>query len=313
VIENPRIIFFGTPEFAVAILKTLIDEQYNVVAAVSQPDRPVGRKHVLTPTPVHALCTEHGIPCLQPEKLKEAKEEIASLKPDLILTCAYGQFVPQSILSLPSLGCLNIHPSLLPKYRGGAPIQHAVMNGDSETGVCLMEMTKAMDAGRIYVCRHTPIGPDETFGELNQRLIEISCDMLKEALPEYLKGELAGVPQDEDKVVLALNITREEEQVHFASEDLDQIYNHIRGLIDWPVAYGLLEGTRIKFYQVSKEPKENKEEPGKVLGFEDHAMLVSCKGGILKVQVLQMQGKKKMDADAFKNGYAHEVIGKVFD
>jgi methionyl-tRNA formyltransferase len=311
--NNPRIIFFGTPEFAMRVCKALIEHKYNVVAAVSQPDRPTGRKHQIEPTPVHALCNEHAIVCLQPEKLSLAKQEIADLRPDLILTCAYGQFIPTSILEIPTLGCVNIHPSLLPKYRGGAPIQHAVMNGDTETGVCLMQMVKAMDAGVVYACQHVAIGADETFAELNERLIEVSIEMMLEALPKYLAGELPGVPQDENGVVIAPNISREEEQVHFQSETLDQLYNHIRGLIDWPIAYGMLEGSRIKFYKVRKITTDCSAPRGTILGFQDHAMEVACQGGILRVLELQMEGKKRMNADAFANGNGRELIGKVFD
>ena len=190
--KETRIMFFGTPEFAVRILETLVEEKYNVIATVSQPDRPVGRKHRIEPTPVHACSMKYDIPCLQPEKLKDISEEIKKYQPELIMTCAYGQFIPSSILSLPIKGCLNIHPSLLPKYRGGAPIQHAVMNGDTETGVSLMEMITRMDAGRIYACYHTEIGKDETFGEVNERLMDISCQLVKEQLPLYLEGKLEG-------------------------------------------------------------------------------------------------------------------------
>jgi methionyl-tRNA formyltransferase len=311
--NNSRIIFFGTPEFAMRVLKALLENKYNVVAAVSQPDRPMGRKHIIEPTPVHALCNEHGIPCIQPEKLSEAKEQIRTLAPDVILTCAYGQFIPTSILEIPTIGCINIHPSLLPKYRGGAPIQHAVMNGDRETGVCLMQMVKAMDAGVIYACEHLPIGEDETFSELNERLIELSIKMMLAQLPKYLAGQLPGVPQDENGVVIAPNISREEEQVHFQQESLTQLYNHIRGLIDWPIAYGIVAGTRVKFYRVRKEECAQNSPRGTILGFHDHAMEISCEGGILKVFELQMEGKKKMDADAFANGSGRELIGKVFD
>ena len=311
--REERIVFFGTPAFAVAVLNTLIEEKYNVVAAVSQPDRPVGRKHRIEPTPVHQVCLDHDIPCIQPQKLSEGKDEILSYEPDLILTCAYGQFVPSSILKYPKYGCLNIHPSLLPKYRGGAPIQHAVMNGDPETGVCLMEMTKAMDAGKIYACEHVAIGPDETFAELNERLMQVSCEMLRKDLPLYLDGKLPGKEQDENGVVIAPNITREEERVSFANEDLNHIYNHIRGLIDWPVAYGVVDGKRFKFHKVRKENREVSQKPGTVLGFQNHAMEIACKGGVLIVLEMQPEGKKKMSADAFKNGYAHEVNGKVFE
>lgn len=311
--NRPRIIFFGTPEFAQRVLQAMLDHQYQIVAAVSQPDRPVGRKHIIEATPVHTVCNEHGILCLQPEKLSLIKEQIKDLQPDLILTCAYGQFIPTSILEIPALGCLNIHPSLLPKYRGGAPIQHAVMNGDTETGVCLMQMVKAMDAGDIYTCVHLSIGEDETFYQLNERLIQASITMLLDALPKYLAGQLPGIPQDESKVVLAPNISREEEQVHFQEEDLSHVYNHIRGLIAWPIAYGMVDKERIKFYQVEKRSGECKAPRGTILGYQDHAMEIACQGGILRVLELQMEGKKKMDADAFANGSGRELIGKVFD
>ncbi|MGM9942291.1 MAG: methionyl-tRNA formyltransferase [Bulleidia sp.] len=311
--KKTRILFFGTPEFAVRILNTLIEEGYDVIGAVSQPDRPVGRKHRIEPTPVHAVCIAHDLPCLQPEKLKEAEMQIRDMNPDLIITCAYGQFIPSSILNIPVKGCLNIHPSLLPKYRGGAPIQHAVMNGDTETGVCLMEMKPKMDSGDIYACYHTDIGADETFSQLNNRLMDISCQMVREQLPEYLKGNLQGIPQDEDRVVLGLNISKEEERLSFADEDIHQIYNHIRGLIDGPAAYGCLEGKRVKFYAASKEVTDVKEKAGTILGFDKTSMKIACTGGILHVYQLQMEGRKRMSVVDFRNGSQEETVGKVFE
>lgn len=311
--SNTRIVYFGTPEFAQSILKALIDEKYNVVGVVSQPDRPVGRKHILTPTPTHETANTYGIPCIQPEKLSDAKEEIFALDPELIITCAYGQFVPTSILEYPKYGCINIHPSLLPKYRGGAPIQHALMHGDTQTGVSIMEMVKEMDAGRVFAQCTVDIDEDETMSQLSEKLNQASIDLLLQMLPKFIRGELVGTEQIESQVVIAKTISKEEEQVHFQRETLEDLYNHIRALIEWPIAYGLLEGKRIKFYRVRKQLKSVAEKPGTVLGFEDHALLVACNGGILKVYELQMEGKKRMDADAFKNGYAHEVIGKVFE
>lgn len=311
--KKPRMIFFGTPEFAVSILQTVIDMDCNVVAVVSQPDRPVGRKHILTPTPVHALAEKYQIPCLQPEKLTENVDMILEYQPDLILTCAYGQFVPSKILKYPKLGCINIHPSLLPKYRGGAPIHHAIMAGEKQTGVSIMEMVKKMDAGKVYAQVTLDIGEDETQAELSQRLKDAACQLLKDSLQDYIDGKLPGVEQDEDQVIIGNNISREEEEVHFSLEDIDEIYDHIRGLIDWPIAYGKLDGKRIKFYKVRKEQKDVHEASGTVLGFHDHALEIACKNGILKVYELQMEGKKRMDADAFKNGYASEVVGKVFE
>lgn len=311
--NQTRIMFFGTPEFAVSILQTLIDMKANVVAVVSQPDRPVGRKHIIEPTPVHALANTYNIPCIQPEKLTESKEEIFSYKPELILTCAYGQFVPNSILSYPKLGCINIHPSLLPRYRGASPMQYALLNGDKETGVSIMEMTKEMDAGKVYAQCKLIIGEDETLSELSSRLNQASCQLLKDSLQDYIDGKLPGTPQSEEGLVIAPSISKEQERLHFQLEDIDTLYNHARALIDWPTPYALLEGKRVKFYKVRKENKQINHQSGTILGFEDHAMLVACKNGILKVYELQYEGKKRMDADAFKNGYAKEVIGKVFD
>lgn len=310
--NNTKIMFFGTTDFSRRILEELIDANYQVVAVVSQPDRPVGRKHQIMSTPVHETCIANHIPCLQPEKISLIVDDIASYQPDLIITCAYGQFISSAILAIPSLGCLNIHPSLLPKYRGGAPIQHAVMNGDRETGVSIQQMVKKMDAGDVYASERIAIGEDETFAQLNQRLVELSVKLLKEMLPKYIAGQLVPVQQDESKIVLALNITPEEEQVSFAKETVDQIYNHIRGLIDWPIAYGTVEGKRMKFYKVGKENKTINEQPGTILGFHEHSMEIACSGGILKVYELQLEGHKRMDADAFQNGNGREMIGKVF-
>ena len=226
--NDARIIFIGTPEFACPILQTLVDEGYNVVAAVCQPDRPTGRKQVITPTPVHALADKLNIPVLQPEKLRTEYQPVLDYKPDLIVTAAYGQIVPEVILKAPRYGCLNIHPSLLPKYRGGAPIHHAVWAGDEKTGVCLMEMVKAMDAGRVYARCELPIGPDETTSELYEKLQDAACTLLKESLPLYLEGKLEGEPQDESLVVIARNISKEDEQVHFAKEEKRGRYESLK-------------------------------------------------------------------------------------
>lgn len=311
--EKPRIVFFGTPEFACVILQTLIDEKQNVVAVVSQPDRPVGRKHIIQPTPVHALANQYGIPTVAPEKLSADIDCVLQYKPDLIITCAYGQFVPTSILNVPRLGCLNIHPSLLPKYRGGAPIHHAIMHGDNETGVSLMEMTKAMDAGKVYAQTHLSIGEDETMEELNIRLEESSKDLIRDFLPKYIAGELPGIEQDPNLVTFGYNITKEEEKVSFQTEELPSLYNHIRGLINWPVAYGLVDGKRMKFLKVRKEELNSSKQPGTILGFEEDYMQIACIGGILKVYELQPEGKGKMDAKAYANGAGRNMIGKIFD
>ena len=311
--ENVRIVFFGTPDFSCSVLRTLHEEGYNVIAAVSQPDKPVGRKHIITPTPVHALADELGIPVFQPVKLRAEAQQIIDLKPDLIVTAAYGQMVPESILNAPAKGCLNIHPSLLPKYRGGAPIQRAVWNGDEKTGVCLMEMVKAMDAGKVFRCIECEIGPDDTASDMYEKLEEVSKRLIREALPEYLAGNLPGEEQDESQVVIARNIAREEEQVFFGKENVSEAYNHSRALTDWPLAYGMIEGKRMKFIRVRKDISETQAEAGTVLGFRDHAMEIACTGGILRVLEMQMEGKNRMSADAFANGAGRALISQRFE
>lgn len=311
--DKPRVVFFGTPEFACAILKTLYEENYPVAAAVSQPDKPVGRKHKIVPTPVHELADELGIPVIQPSRLKDAAEEIRDLEPELIVTCAYGQIIPQTILSMPVYGCLNIHPSLLPKYRGGAPIHHAIMAGDEQTGVCLMEMVKKMDAGKVYDRRIVDIGKDDTTADLTVKLIEASCDLIRKSLPLYLSGELKGEEQDEEKAVIIRNIAPEEEQLHFQTENAHDLYNHARALIDWPVPYGIVEGKRMRFLKVRMSETETEAQPGEILGFRDKAMEIACLCGILKVYELQPEGKKPMSAEAYRNGAGRTMIGKVFE
>ena len=311
--KQTRIIFFGTTEFASGILQTLIDEGYNVVAVVSQPDKPVGRKHTIQMTPTHVLADQYQIPVIQPDLLKEHVDDVLRYEPELILTCAYGQFVPVRILEYPRLGCINVHPSLLPKYRGGAPIHHAVMGGETETGVCLIQMTKAMDAGDIYARVTTPLGKDETMAELNQRLLVLSKQLVKENLEDYIAGKLVGEPQDDSKVILGLNITKEEEKVHFAQEDVQTLYNHIRGLIDWPMPYGVVDGKRMKFCKVRMRKEDHQAKPGEILGFKNHAMEVASIGGIIEVYELQPEGKSRMTADAYANGAGRNMIGKVFE
>ena len=311
--KQTKIIFFGTTEFASGILQTLIDEGYNVVAVVSQPDKPVGRKHTIQMTPTHALADQYQIPVIQPDLLKEHVDDVLRYEPELILTCAYGQFVPVRILEYPRLGCINVHPSLLPKYRGGAPIHHAVMGGETETGVSLIQMTKAMDAGDIYTRVTTPLGKDETMAELNQRLLVLSKQLVKDNLEDYIAGKLVGEPQDDSKVILGLNITKEEEKVQFAKEEVQTLYNHIRGLIDWPMPYGMVDGKRIKFCKVRMRKEDHQAKPGEILGFKNHAMEVASIGGIIEVYELQPEGKSRMSADAYANGAGRNMIGKVFE
>lgn len=311
--DTGKVIFFGTTDFSAAVLDTLVQEGYSIEAVVTQPDKPVGRKHKLEAPEVKKYALAHDIPVVQPVRLTAEAETVLSLKPDLIISCAYGQLIPVSILEAPKYGCLNIHPSMLPRYRGGAPIQRAVMNGDTETEVCLMEIAAGMDSGKVYARIPAKIGPDETASELFEQLKEPACELIRSALPKYLAGELPGEEQDESGVVLAPNIRREEEQVFFQNEDVRTLYNHLRGLIEVPLGYGMIEGKRIKFARVRMEEKTVSEAPGTVLGFSDHAMRIAAQNGVLLVYELQMEGKTRMDADSFRNGAGRQLIGKVFD
>ncbi len=311
--DRIRVIFFGTTDYSCAVFSELLEQGYDVIAAVSQPDKPVGRRHELKEPPVKTFAREHDIPVLQPARLTEEADSVLSLNPDLILTCAYGQLIPVSILEAPKYGCLNIHPSPLPKYRGGAPIQRAVMNGDNYTEVCLMEMAEKMDSGKVYARIRSEIGPDTTSSELFQQLEAPARYLIREYLPKYLAGELPGEVQDETKVVIARNIRREEEQVSFQKEPIDLLYNHLRGLIEEPVGYGILNGKRVKFARVRKEEKPVKDTPGTILGFADHAMRIAADGGVLLVYELQMEGKARMSADAFYNGAGRNLIGAKFE
>ncbi len=308
-----NVIFFGTTDFSAAVLETLVQEGYHIGAVVTQPDKPVGRKHKLEASEVKQYALAHGIPVLQPVRLTQEADSVLSLHPDLIISCAYGQLIPVSILEAPKYGCLNIHPSKLPRYRGGAPIQRAVMNGDTETEVCLMEIAAGMDSGVVYARIPAEIGPDETSSELFEQLKEPACELIRSYLPRYLSGELKGEVQDEAGVVLAPNIRREEEQVFFQKEPIRNLYNHLRGLMDTPLGYGMIDGKRIKIARARIEETQVDEVPGTILGFADHAMRVAGIGGVLLVYELQMEGKSRMDADAFRNGSGRQLIGKVFD
>lgn len=311
--KNIRVVFIGTTDFSVVVLNTLVTEGWNVVGAVSQPDRPVGRKQIIQLTPVHQYCIDHGITCIEPLKLRKESQSVLDLQPDLIVTCAYGQIVPDDILAAPEYGCLNIHPSLLPRYRGGAPMHRAVWAGDKETGVCLMQMVKAMDAGDVYACVHVTIGPDETTSELEEKLKETSAEIIRDYLPSYVEGKLPGVPQSEEGMVLAPNISPEEEQVHFQSEDVHEAYNHIRALISWPLPYGMINGHRIRFYRARMSETPTDALAGTLLDFSGGSMNIAVTGGVIHIYELQMEGKKQMDARSFANGAGRALVAQRFE
>lgn len=305
-----NIVFMGTPNFAAYILERLIDDtEYQVSLVVTQPDRPVGRKQKMTPTPVKTLAQEHKIEVYQPEIInaEAAIKKITALEPDLILTVAYGQKIPESILNLPEFGAINVHPSLLPKYRGGAPIHYAVKNGDTKTGVTIMYMIEELDAGDMIAQTTFPIENDETTGELFEKLSSVSADLLLETLPKIFDQSIEPVPQNEDDVVYAQTISKSNERIDW-NQSAAEIHNHIRALNPEPGAYTFYEGERFKIYQSSIIEEKTDLTPGKVVAIYKKQFQVACGDGtILAIREVQPAGKKTMPAVNFLNGRGSDL------
>jgi methionyl-tRNA formyltransferase len=299
-----KIVFMGTPDFAVPVLRMLIEENYDIQAVVTQPDRPKGRKRTLTPPPVKEEALKHSLPVLQPEKIRmdEEWQKVASLAPDLIVTAAFGQILPKGLLDVPPLGCVNVHASLLPKYRGGAPIHKAVIDGEKETGITIMYMVEALDAGDILSQSSIPISEDDSTGSLFERLSELGASLLKDTLPAIEQGTVTARPQDEKLVTYAPNITKEMEQIDW-NKDAGAVFNLVRGLHPWPVAYTMVGGARLKVWWAEKADGDYDGEPGTIAAIDETGITVVAgdrKG--VKLTDLQPAGKKRMDAATFFRG-----------
>lgn len=257
-----KVVFMGTPDFSVPVLQTLIKDGYEVVAVVTQPDRPKGRKRVMTPPPVKVEAQKHGIPVLQPEKirLEEAYSEVLAYNPDLIVTAAFGQILPTPILEAPKYGCINVHASLLPELRGGAPIHYSILQGKPKTGVTIMYMVEKLDAGDILTKVEVPIEEKDHVGTLHDKLSEAGAKLLSETIPALVSGNLTPIKQNEDEATFAFNIKREQEKIDWTRSG-EEIYNHIRGLHPWPVAYTTLDGQVMKVWWGEKVAAEG--DPGR--------------------------------------------------
>lgn len=294
----------GTPDFSVPILKSLVESGYNVVAIVTQPDRPVGRKKILTPPPVKVEAEKHQIDVLQPEKIRneEEVEKVLAYEPDLIITAAFGQILPKSLLDGPKLGCINVHASLLPKYRGGAPIHQAIIDGEKETGVTIMYMVEKLDAGDMISQVTVPIDEDDHVGSMHDKLSEAGAKLLLETLPSIISGNVKREKQDESKATFARNITREMEQLDW-SRGGEQLYNQIRGLHPWPVAYTTLDGQTLKIWWAEKVESTKNLPPGTIEKVEKDGFIVATGDSIsLKIVDVQLSGKKRMSAQSFLSG-----------
>jgi methionyl-tRNA formyltransferase len=301
-----NVVFMGTPDFAVPSLRTLLDEGYNVVAVITQPDRPKGRKRELTPTPVKAEALKHGIPVLQPLKLRDpaSVEEIRGYGPDLIVTAAYGQILPKSVLTMPRHGCINVHGSLLPKYRGGAPIQHAIMKGEPVTGVTIMYMAEGLDTGDMISRVEIPITDEDTTGTIFDKMSLAGAELLRRTLPDLLAGRIEAVPQNDAEATYASNISRDDERIDWSKRSLE-LFNQIRGLNPMPGAFTLLNGEVFKVW-ASRKPGSSATRtsaaPGTVLQMTDDGLEVRTGDGSLWLTHVQPAGKKAMSVSDLRRG-----------
>lgn len=304
--KNLKVVFMGTPEFCVPILEYLINN-YNVVGVVTKPDSKVGRKHEITYSPIKKKAIENNIKVLQPIKIKEEYQEIINLNPDIIITCAYGQIVPDKILDYPKYGCINVHASLLPELRGGAPIHKAIIYGYKKTGITIMYMDSGMDTGDMISKSEVTIEDNDTAESLHDKLSSISVTLLKETLPKIINGTNERIKQDNSLATYAYNVTREEEHVSFDKTSLE-IYNQIRGLNSWPGAYSSLDNKQIKLWESKICDKKFDCKPGVIKGIDKDGILVSTKDKSILITRIQMPGKKKTYVKDFINGIKKEEL-----
>lgn len=310
--KNVRAVFMGTPDFAVPILASLI-EKINVVMVVSQPDREKDRKGNTIYPPCKELALANGIEVYQPLKIREKYQKVLDKKPDIIITAAYGQIIPTEILDYPKYGCINVHGSLLPKLRGGAPIHHAIMNGDKEAGVTIMYMAQKMDAGDIISQRKVDIPDDMTLDELYSKLSLLGRDLLIDTLPSVIEGTNNRIKQNEDEVTFGYNITKEEEKINFNDTSVN-IHNKIRGLSSIPGAYGILNNKRIKIYKSIKTDILSKEKPGTIININSDGIFVATNDYVIRLIDIKLEGKKRCLVKDFINGIKKEdYINEVFE
>ena len=299
--KDVRIVFMGTPDFAVPVFKALA-ENYNVVAVVTQPDKKVGRKQVLTPSPIKKASAEFNIPVLQPVRIKDEYEDVLKYKPDMIITCAYGQIIPKLLLDYPKYKCINVHASLLPKLRGGAPIHHAIMDGYDKTGITIMYMDTKMDTGDIISKSETDITKEDTLGSLHDRLSEMGKDLLLETLPNIINGNIKRVKQDEREATYGYNITKEDEKIDFNKSNIE-VDNKVRALNPTPGAYTTLNGKRLKVYDVRLSDRYYANtKPGTIVGFEKDGIRVVAGNKEVILTDIAIEGKKRCLVKDYLNG-----------
>jgi len=299
-----RILFMGTPSFAVPALKGVMQGGWPVIGVVTQPDRPQGRGRAMAPPPVKVVAEDIGLAVLQPERVRHPDflETFRQLAPDLVVVAAFGQILPGEIIHGPKEGCINIHPSLLPKYRGAAPINWTLIRGEEITGVTIMCMDEGVDSGDILLQKQTPIGPEENFGELHDRLANMGADLLVIALAGLQSGTLQPRPQDHSLATLAPRIGREEARIHW-ERDCRDIVSLVRGLSPVPCAHTFLDGKQIKIFAAAVAPANAAEAPGTVIGEKGGLLVVAAGKGCVLLKEVQLEGKKRMAVRDFLRGF----------
>ena len=300
-----RVVFMGTPDIAATCLKKIIADGFDVVGVYTQPDRPKGRGMKMVFSPVKEVALANHIPVFQPENFRadETVEELRALKPDVAAVVAYGRILPQRVLDIPEKGCVNIHASILPQYRGSAPYQWAVLDGLTETGVTAQYMALKMDAGDIIDVSKTPIGPDETAGELLDRLAVLGADLLSKTLGRIAEGEVERFKQDESKVTFAPMLDKSMCPIDW-NKTAQQVHNHVRGLHPWPVATMELNGQKFKVH--ATKIVEGSGKPGEILGLTRTGLKIACGEGAVEILSLQAEGGKRMAAPDYFRGHPLE-------
>jgi methionyl-tRNA formyltransferase len=314
-----KVLFMGTPDFAACTLEKLIQAGHEIIGVVTQPDKQKGRGQAMSYSPVKELAIKHDLTVYQPLKVREADflQTVAELAPEVIIVSAFGQILPKALLDIPPYGCINVHGSLLPKYRGAAPIQYSILDGEEETGITIMYMDVGLDTGDMILQAKTSITPEETGGSLHDKLAVIGADLLIEALKKLEDGTAVRVPQDNEKATTVKTLNKNMGKIDFTQPAVT-IERLIRGLNPWPSAYTFLDGKTLKLWQASVEdaaPSVSGEHgvaaPGEVIELRKASIVVMTGEGILVIKELQLEGKKRMSADAFLRGYSITIGTKL--
>ena len=298
--NNLRVVFMGTPQFAVPVLEKLINK-YDVVLVVSQPDREKDRKGNIIISPIKKLATENNIEVYQPEKIRKSYQRILDMKPDIIITCAYGQIIPEVILNYPKYGCINVHGSLLPKLRGGAPIQHAIIDGYDETGITIMYMDKGMDTGDIITMEGIPILDTDNYDSLHDKLSVLGADLLIKTLPSIIDGTNDRIKQDSELVTFGYNISKEDEKIDFSLSSRE-VFNKIRGLSSIPGAYCMYKNLRLKIYECFITDIDSKSLCGEIVKIDKNGIYVNTSDKVIQITDIKLEGKKRCKISDFVNG-----------